>query len=84
VSIGELWAEMDMVDAISHGGTSAVNIPRNVHHKRRSMPLVKITGERTSHTDMGALLDDTPGPTNALPRGRKSGRGKYSMKNKAV
>jgi hypothetical protein len=33
VSIGELWAEMDMTDAISHEGTSTRNIPRNTHHE---------------------------------------------------
>jgi hypothetical protein len=55
VSIEELWAEMDMMDAISHGGTSAGNVPRNAHRKRRSVPLVETTGECTSCTDKGAL-----------------------------
>jgi hypothetical protein len=63
VSIRKLWAEMDMMDAISHGGTSIGNVPRNAHHERRSMALVETTSKRTSHT--GALLDDTPGPSNA-------------------
>jgi hypothetical protein len=67
VSIGELWAEMDMMDAISHGGTSTGNVPRNVHHEQRSAVLVETTGERSSRTDKGALLDDTPGPSNAQP-----------------
>jgi hypothetical protein len=31
VSIGELWVAMDMMDEISHGGTSAENVPRNAH-----------------------------------------------------
>jgi hypothetical protein len=65
VSIGELWAEMDMMDAISHGGTSTGNVPRNAHHEQRSMPLVETTSERTSRTDKVALLDDTPGPSNS-------------------
>jgi hypothetical protein len=69
VSIGELWAEMDMMDAISCRGTSVGNVPRNAHHERRFMPLVETTGERTSCTDKGALLDDTPGPSNSQPRG---------------
>jgi hypothetical protein len=65
VSIGELWAKMDMMDALSRGGTSARDVPRSAHHERRSVPLVPRTGEHTSHTDKGALLDDTPGPSNA-------------------
>jgi hypothetical protein len=80
VSIGELWAEMDMIYAISREGTSVGNAPRNAHHERRSVPLVKTTGESSSHTDKGALLDDTPGSSNAPPRGR----GKCSAKNKAT
>jgi hypothetical protein len=46
---------MDMMDAISHGGTYAGNVPRNAHHKRKSVPLVETTGECTSRTDKGAL-----------------------------
>jgi hypothetical protein len=80
VSIGELWAEMDMMDEISHGGNSAGNVSRNAHHERRSLPLVEKTGERASRMDKGALLNDTPGPSNAQPRGR----GRCSTKNKAV
>jgi hypothetical protein len=33
VSIEVLWAEMDMLDEISHGGISAGNVPRNTHHE---------------------------------------------------
>jgi hypothetical protein len=84
MSIGELWAEMDILDAISHGDTSTGNVPRNVLREWRSLPSVKTTGERTSHMDKGALLDDTPGPSNAQPRGHKRGRGRYSTKNKAM
>jgi hypothetical protein len=84
MSIGELWAEMDILDAISHGDTSTGNVPRNVLREWRSLPSVKTTGERTSHMDKGALLDDTPGPSNAQPRGHKRGRGRYSAKNKAM
>jgi hypothetical protein len=84
VSIGELWAEMDMMDAISCRGTSVGNVPRNAHHERRFMPLVETTGERTSCTDKGVLLDDTPGPSNAQPRGCRRGHGKYFAKNKAT
>jgi hypothetical protein len=80
VSIGELWVEMDMMDAISHRGTSTRNIPRSAHHERRSVPLVLTTGECTSHIDKGALLEDTPRPSNTLSRGH----GKYSTKNKAT
>jgi hypothetical protein len=69
VSIRELWAEMDMIDALSHGGSSTENVPRSVHHERWSVPLVLTTGKCTSLTDKGALLDDTPGPTNAPSRG---------------
>jgi hypothetical protein len=65
VSVGEFWAEMDMMDEISHGGTSARNVPRNVHHEWRSLPSVEKTGERASHTDKGALLNNTSGPSNA-------------------
>jgi hypothetical protein len=65
VSIGEMWAEMDMMDALSCGGSSAGNVPRSVHHEWRSMPLVPTTSERTSHTVKGALSNDTPGPSNA-------------------
>jgi hypothetical protein len=67
VSIGELWAEMDMIDAISHRCTSAGNVSRNVHHEWRSVPLVETIGERTSHTNKGALLDDIFGPSNTQP-----------------
>jgi hypothetical protein len=84
VSIGELWAEMDMMDAISCGGTSTGNVPRNAHHEQRSMLLVETTGKHTSHADKGALLYDTPRPSNAQPQGRGRGRGKYSTKNKAT
>jgi hypothetical protein len=80
VSIGELWAEMDVMDEISHGGNSAGNVSRNAHHERRSLPLVEKTGERASCTDKGALLNDTPGPSNTQPRGR----GRCSAKNKVV
>jgi hypothetical protein len=80
VSIRELCAEMDMMDAISHGGTSVGNVPRCTHREWRSLPSVKTTGECTSHTDKGALLDDTPRPSNAQPRGR----GRCSTKNKAA
>jgi hypothetical protein len=80
VSIEELWAEMDMMEAISCGGTSNGNVPRNMHHEHRSLPSVETTGECTSHTDKGALLNDTHGPSNAQPRGR----GRYSVKNKAA
>jgi hypothetical protein len=65
VSIGELWAEMDMMDEISHIGTSVGNVSRNAHHERRSLLSVEMTGERASHTDKGTLLDDTPRPSNA-------------------
>jgi hypothetical protein len=84
VSIGELWAEMDMMDALSRGGSSTKNVPRSVHHERWSIPLVLTTGECTSLTDKGALLDDTPGPSNAQSRGCGRGHGKYSVKNKAT
>jgi hypothetical protein len=84
VSIEELWTEMDMMDAISHGGTSAGNVLRSTHHKWRSVPLVLTTGICTSHTDKRALLDDTPGPSNAPSRGHGRGHGKYSTKNKAA
>jgi hypothetical protein len=80
VSIGELWAEMDTMDAISHGGTSTGNVPRSAHRERRSLLLVPTTGEWTSRTDKGALLDDTLGPSNVPSRGR----GKYSTKNEAA
>jgi hypothetical protein len=65
VSIGELWAEMDMMDEISHGGTSVENVPRNLHHERRCLSSIEKTGERASRTDKGALLNDTLGPSNA-------------------
>jgi hypothetical protein len=71
VSIRELWAEMDMMDAISCGGTSTGNVPRNAHCERRSIPLILTTGERTSHTDKGALLDNTPRPPT--PRHKVAG-----------
>jgi hypothetical protein len=64
VSIEELWAEMY---EISHRGPSVGNVPRNAHHERRSLPSVETTGEWASCTDKGALLDDTPGPSNAQP-----------------
>jgi hypothetical protein len=67
VSIRELWAIMDMMDAISRGGTFASNVPRNVHHEQRYVPLVMTTGERTSRTNKGALLDNTPRQSNAQP-----------------
>jgi hypothetical protein len=38
VSIRELWAEMDMMDEISHGVNSTGNVPRNTHRERRSLP----------------------------------------------
>jgi hypothetical protein len=82
VSIGELWAEMDMMDALSCGGSSTGNIHRSTHCERSSVPLVQTTSERTSHTIKGALLDDTPGPSNAPSRGHERGHGKYSAKNK--
>jgi hypothetical protein len=41
-------------------------------------------GERTSRTDNDALLDDAPRPSNAQPRGRGRGCGKYSVKSKAT
>jgi hypothetical protein len=84
VSIGELWDEMDMMDAISHRGTSTGNVPRSAHCERRSVPLVKTIRECTSCTDTGALLDDTPGPSNAQPRGCGRGHGKYFTKNNAT
>jgi hypothetical protein len=84
VSIGELWDEMNMMDAISRRGTFARNVPRHTHHEWRSVPLVKMTEERTSHTNKGALLDDTPRPSNSQPQGRGRGHGKYSTKNKAA
>jgi hypothetical protein len=65
VSIRELWAEMDMMDEISHGGTSIGNVPRNLHHERRCLSSIEKTGERASRTDKGALLNDTLGPSNA-------------------
>jgi hypothetical protein len=80
VSIGELWAKMDMMDEISRRGNSAGNVPRNAHHEWRSLPLVEKTGERASHMFKGALLNDTPGPSNTQPRGR----GRCSAKNKAA
>jgi hypothetical protein len=67
VSIGELWAEMDMMDEISHGGTSIGTVPRSTYHERRSLPSVKTTAKRASHMNKGALLDHTPGPSNAQP-----------------
>jgi hypothetical protein len=76
VSIEALWAEMDMLDEISHGGTSNGKVPRNAHCKRRSLPLVEKTGECPSREYKGALLSDTPGPYNAQPRGRRRGSGK--------
>jgi hypothetical protein len=84
VSIGELWAEMDMMDEISHGGNSVGNVPRNAHHERMSLASVEKTGKHASHTDKGALLNDTSGPSNAQPRGRGRGHGRCSMKNKAT
>jgi hypothetical protein len=84
VSIGELWVEMDMMDSISCRGTSARNVPRSTHRERMSVPLFPTTGKHTSHPDKGALLDDTPGPSNTPSRGRRRGRGKYSVKNKAA
>jgi hypothetical protein len=80
VSIGELWAEMDMMDEISHGATSVGNVPWNAHHERRSLPPVKKTGECASRTDKGALLNDTAGPSYAQLRGRR----RYFTKNKAA
>jgi hypothetical protein len=82
VSIGELWAKIDMMDAICQGCTSTGNVPWNTYHERRSMPLVEMTEECTGRTDKGDLLDDAPGPSNARPRSRGRGRRKYSMKNK--
>jgi hypothetical protein len=73
-----------MMDAISHGGTSVGNVPRNTHHERRSLPSVEKAGERTSRMDNGALLNDTLGPSNAQPRGHGRGHGRYSVKNKAT
>jgi hypothetical protein len=84
VSIGELWAEMDMMDEISHGGTSTGNVPRNVHREQRSLPSVETTSERAHRTDKGALLDDTPGPSNAQPQGNGRDHGRYSLKNKVA
>jgi hypothetical protein len=80
VSIGELWVEMDMMDEISRGGNSAENVPRNAHHKRRSLPSIEKTGEHASHTDKGTLLNGTPGPSNAQPRGC----GRCSVEDKAA
>jgi hypothetical protein len=80
VGIGELWAEMDMMDEISHGGNSIGNVPRNAHHERRSLPSVKKTGERACHTDKGSLLNDTPRPSNVQPQGRR----RCLTKNKAT
>jgi hypothetical protein len=65
VCIGELWAEMVMMDALSCGGSSTGNVPRSVHREWWSVPLVLTTSECTSRTVKGALLDDTPGLSNA-------------------
>jgi hypothetical protein len=51
VSIWELRAEMDMMDAISRGGTFVRNVPSSAHHEWRYVPLVLTTGKRTSHTE---------------------------------
>jgi hypothetical protein len=80
VNTEELWDEMDMMDEISHGGTSVGNIPRNTHRERRSLPSVEKTGECAGRVDKGALLNDTPGPSNTQPRGS----GKDSVKKKAA
>jgi hypothetical protein len=84
VSIRELWAEMDMMDEISHGGNSTGKVPRNVHRGRRSLPLVEKTDERACCMDKGALLNDTPRPSNAQPRGHGRGHGRCSAKNKVT
>jgi hypothetical protein len=45
VSIGESSTEMDMMDEISHGGTSIRNVSRIAHRERRSLPSVEMTGK---------------------------------------
>jgi hypothetical protein len=67
VTIGKLGAEMDMMDEISHGGTSTGNVPRNMHREWRSLLSVEMAGERASRTEKGALLDDNPGPSMSYP-----------------
>jgi hypothetical protein len=76
VGIEALWAKMDMLDEKSRGGTSVGNVPRNTHHERRSLPLVEKIGKCASRTDKVALLNDTPGSSNAQPRGHKRGSAK--------
>jgi hypothetical protein len=44
VSIEELWAEMDMMDKISHGSTSTENVPRNVHRELANVQVTQIRG----------------------------------------
>jgi hypothetical protein len=65
VSIREPWAEMDMMDALSCGGSSARNVPWSTHREWRSVTLAPTTSERTSRTVKGAFLDYTPRPFNA-------------------
>jgi hypothetical protein len=73
MSIGELWPDIYKLDEINHGGTSAINILEVVLRKKKSLASVEKTNKHVRHGGKGALLNDAPGPSNILPKGRRKG-----------
>jgi hypothetical protein len=80
MSIAELWPDIDKLDEINHGGVSAINIPEVMLREKKSWTSVEKTNKPARCRGKGALLNDAPGPSNILPKGR----GKSSMKRKAA
>jgi hypothetical protein len=73
MSIGELWPDIDKLDEIDGGDTSAVNIAEVALHEKKSLASIKKANKHARRGGKGALLNNAPGPYNVLQKGRRMG-----------
>jgi hypothetical protein len=73
MSIRELWPDIDKLDEIDGGDTSAVNIAEVTLHEKKSLASIKKANKHARRGGKGALLNNAPRPSNVLQKGHRMG-----------